>query len=86
MRGSNHIRTFMLLAALTALFVGVGYLIGGPTGMVIAFGIAVVGNFISYWNADKIVLSMYRAQEPASAPMRRMCARWRTTPACRSRA
>jgi heat shock protein HtpX len=61
MRGSNHIRTFMLLAALTALFVGVGYLIGGPTGMVIAFGIALVGNLISYWNADKIVLSMYRA-------------------------
>ena len=42
MRGSNHIRTFMLLAALTALFVGVGYLIGGPTGMLIAFGIAMV--------------------------------------------
>ncbi len=61
MRGSNHLRTFMLLAALTALFVGVGYLIGGPTGMVIAFAIALVGNLISYWNADKIVLSMYRA-------------------------
>jgi heat shock protein HtpX len=61
MRGSNHIRTFMLLAALTALFVGVGYLIGGVTGMAIAFVIALVGNLISYWNADKIVLSMYRA-------------------------
>jgi heat shock protein HtpX len=63
MRGSNHIRTFMLLAALTALFVGVGYLIGGATGMVIAFAIALVGNLISYWNADRIVLSMYRAQD-----------------------
>ncbi len=63
MRGSNHIRTFMLLAALTALFVGVGYLIGGVTGMAIAFGIALAGNLISYWNADKIVLSMYRAQD-----------------------
>ena len=59
----NHIKTFMLLAALTALFVGVGYLIGGPAGMAIAFAFALVGNLISYWNADKIVLSMYRAQE-----------------------
>jgi len=59
----NHIKTFMLLAAMTALFVGVGYLIGGPTGMAIALAFALVGNLISYWNADKIVLSMYRAQE-----------------------
>lgn len=59
----NHVKTFMLLAALTALFVGVGYLIGGPTGMAIALAIALVGNLISYWNADRIVLSMYRAQE-----------------------
>jgi heat shock protein HtpX len=59
----NHIRTFMLLAAMTALFVGVGYLIGGPTGMAIALAYALVGNLISYWNADKIVLSMYKAQE-----------------------
>jgi heat shock protein HtpX len=59
----NHVRTFMLLTALTALFVGVGYLIGGPAGMAIAFAIALAGNLISYWNADKIVLSMYRAQE-----------------------
>lgn len=59
----NHIKTFMLLAAMTALFVGVGYLIGGPAGMAIALAFALVGNLISYWNADKIVLSMYRAQE-----------------------
>jgi heat shock protein HtpX len=59
----NHVRTFMLLAAMTALFVGVGYLIGGPAGMAIALAVALVGNLISYWNADKIVLSMYRAQE-----------------------
>jgi heat shock protein HtpX len=59
----NHIKTFMLLAAMTALFVGVGYLIGGPMGMAIALAFALVGNLISYWNADKIVLSMYRAQE-----------------------
>ena len=43
----NHIKTFMLLAAMTALFVGVGYLIGGPTGMLIALDFAVVLNFVS---------------------------------------
>lgn len=59
----NHIRTFILIAALTALFMGVGYLIGGPTGMAIAFAFAAVGNLISYWNADKIVLGMYHAEE-----------------------
>jgi heat shock protein HtpX len=59
---NNHLRTFVLLAALTALFMGVGYLIGGPTGMVLAFVFAAGMNLVSYWNADKIVLSMYRAQ------------------------
>ncbi|MDB5424179.1 MAG: Zn-dependent protease with chaperone function [Phenylobacterium sp.] len=59
---NNHLRTFVLLAALTALFMGVGYLIGGPTGMALAFLFAAAMNLVSYWNADKIVLSMYRAQ------------------------
>ena len=58
----NHIRTFMLLAALTALFVGAGYAVGGPAGMAIAFVLAAGMNLIGYWNSDKIVLSMYRAQ------------------------
>jgi heat shock protein HtpX len=57
----NHLRTFMLLAALTALFVGAGYLIGGPSGMAIAFVLAAGMNLFSYWNSDKIVLRMYRA-------------------------
>ncbi|MBB34574.1 MAG: zinc metalloprotease HtpX [Hirschia sp.] len=61
--GSNHLRTFALIAAMTALFMGVGFLIGGQIGMIIALALAGVGNFISYWNADKIVLSMYRAKE-----------------------
>ncbi len=56
-------KTFMLLAALTALFMAVGYLVGGPLGMAIAFGIAVVMNAFSYWNADKIVLKMQGARE-----------------------
>ena len=59
----NHLKTFMLLAALTALFVGIGYLIGGATGMVIALVFAGAMNLVSYWNADKIVLRMYRAVE-----------------------
>ncbi|TAL34272.1 MAG: zinc metalloprotease HtpX [Phenylobacterium sp.] len=59
----NHLRTFTLLAAMTALFLGVGYLIGGATGMLIAFVLAAGMNMFSYWNADKIVLSMYRATE-----------------------
>ncbi|WP_292063934.1 zinc metalloprotease HtpX [Brevundimonas sp. UBA7664] len=58
----NHLKTFTLLAALTALFVGLGYLIGGPTGMLIALVLAGGMNLFSYWNADKIVLKMYRAQ------------------------
>ena len=61
--GSNHLRTFMLIAALTGLFVIVGYLLGGPVGMVIAFLFAAATNLFSYWNADKMVLSMYKAEE-----------------------
>ena len=59
----NHLRTFMLLAAMTALFVGAGYLIGGAGGMAIALLLAVAMNAVSYWNADKIVLRMYGATE-----------------------
>lgn len=59
----NHFRTFALLAGLTALFVGAGYMIGGPTGMLIAFVLAAGMNVFSYWNADKIVLRAYGAVE-----------------------
>ena len=58
----NHLKTFILLAAMTALFMGLGYLIGGATGMAIALLFAGGMNLFSYWNADKIVLKMYRAQ------------------------
>lgn len=60
---SNYFRTGLLLAAMTGLFLAVGYLIGGTSGMVIALGIAVATNFFAYWNADKLVLSMYGARE-----------------------
>jgi heat shock protein HtpX len=59
----NAIRTGMLLAVMTALFMGVGYLIGGPAGTVIAFVIAAGMNLFSYWNADRMVLSMHHAVE-----------------------
>ncbi len=59
---NNHLRTFVLLAALTALFVGAGYMIGGATGMLIALVFAGGMNLISYWNSDRIVLAMYRAE------------------------
>ena len=59
----NTLRTGILMAALTGLFVGVGFLIGGPTGMAIAFVVAVGMNALAYWNSDKAVLRMYGAQE-----------------------
>ena len=59
----NTFRTGLLLAAMTALFMGAGWLIGGQGGVVIAFVIAAAMNFFAYWNADKIVLSMYSAKE-----------------------
>jgi heat shock protein HtpX len=59
----NYFRTGLLLAALTGLFVAVGALIGGSSGMLIAFLIAVAMNFFAYWNADKMVLRMYGARE-----------------------
>ena len=72
------LKTFILLAMLTALFMGVGYLIGGTAGMAIAFVVAAGMNFFSWWNADKIVLRMQGAREvdPATAsPMLRTFAR-----------
>ena len=66
----NALRTTVLLAAMTALFMGVGYLIGGRTGMMLAFAVAVVTNFVSYWNSDKLVLRMQNAEpvDRRSAP------------------
>jgi len=59
----SYLRTAILLAGLTALFMGVGYLIGGPDGAIIAFFVAAAMNFFAYWNGDRIVLSMHGAQE-----------------------
>jgi heat shock protein HtpX len=59
----NILRTGMLLAALTAIFMGTGYLIGGANGALIAFLVAAGMNFLAYWNADRMVLAMHRARE-----------------------
>jgi heat shock protein HtpX len=59
----NYVRTAILLAGLTALFMGVGYLIGGQGGAMIALLIAAGMNLLAYWNADQLVLSMHGAHE-----------------------
>lgn len=59
----NLLRTGLLIAALTALFMAVGYWVAGPNGMIIALIIAAAMNLFTYWNADRIVLSLYDARE-----------------------
>ena len=59
----NYMRTAILLAGLTGLFMAVGYLIGGGSGALIALIIAAATNLFSYWNSDRLVLSMHGAQE-----------------------
>jgi len=59
----SYFRTAILLAALTALFMGIGFLIGGQSGMIIALLIAGSMNLFAYWNSDKMVLRMYGARE-----------------------
>jgi heat shock protein HtpX len=59
----NYLKTAILLAGLTALFMGVGYLIGGGTGAIIALIFAAATNLFAYWNSDRMVLSMYGAHE-----------------------
>jgi heat shock protein HtpX len=59
----NTFRTTILLAFLTGLFIAIGYLIGGESGMVIAFLFAAGTNLFAYWNSDKMVLRMYGAGE-----------------------
>jgi heat shock protein HtpX len=66
----NLMKTAILMAAITALFMAIGSLIGGQQGMMIALIVALGMNFFSYWFSDKLVLKMYNAQEvdETSAP------------------
>ena len=59
----NTLRTGLLMAGLTGLFVTVGFLVGGPGGMAFAFLFALGSNLLAYWKSDKIVLGMYGARE-----------------------
>jgi heat shock protein HtpX len=59
----NTIKVTMLMLVLMALFVAVGYVFGGQSGVVIAFVLAAIMNFIAYWFSDKMVLKMYHARE-----------------------
>ena len=59
----NLMKTAVLMAAITALFMLLGRMLGGQTGMMIALLVALGMNFFSYWFSDKIVLKMYKAQE-----------------------
>jgi heat shock protein HtpX len=67
----NMVKTTLFLALLTGLFIAVGGLLGGRSGMMMAFVFAVIMNFVSYWFSDKIVLKMYGAQPigEAEAPV-----------------
>src|SRR5436309_12851103 len=60
---SNVVKTALLLGVLSALLMWFGEMIGGAQGLAVGFLFAVATNFASYWFSDKIVLSMYRAQE-----------------------
>ena len=66
----NMVRTGLLLAALTGLFLAIGFVLGGRGGLMVAFLIALAMNFFAYWNSDKMVLRMHQARlvTRASAP------------------
>jgi heat shock protein HtpX len=85
----NLMKTAILMAAITALFMAIGSLMGGQTGMMLALAVAVAMNFFSYWFSDKMVLKMYNAQEVDATSRRSStawCRSWRSAPACRCRA
>ncbi|MBI2843772.1 MAG: zinc metalloprotease HtpX [Armatimonadetes bacterium] len=63
----NWMKTFLLMGALTALFMLIGNMFGGRSGMIFAFVLAAGMNFMSYWFSDKIVLTMYRAKPVSEA-------------------
>ena len=59
----SYLKTAILLASFTGLFMGVGYLIGGASGALIALVIAAATDLFAFWNSDRMVLSMYGAHE-----------------------
>ncbi len=63
----NMTKTALLMAGMTALFLAIGYAIGGSGGMVMAFLFAAGTNIFAYWNSDKMVLRMHGAREVTAA-------------------
>ena len=61
----NQAKTVLLLAALAALFLGLGWLFGGMTGLIVAFAFSLVMNVGSYWFSDRLALTMAGAHEVA---------------------
>ena len=70
----NFARTAILLAGLTGLFLAVGYLLGGPAGMGIALVVALGMNAFAWWNSDRMLLSMYGAEEVDERRAPELCA------------
>lgn len=60
---TSYLKTGLLLSALTALLVTIGYLVGGSNGLILMFGFSLVINFVSYFFSDKIALAVSRAQQ-----------------------
>ncbi len=60
---TNGFKTFILLAGLTALLLLIGQVLGGRSGLYLAFFMALIMNFVGYWFSDKIALAMSRAKE-----------------------
>jgi heat shock protein HtpX len=79
----GYLRTTVLLAAMTALFMAVGALLGGRSGMMVALAVACATNLFAWWGSDRMVLRMHNAQRigPQDAP-----ALWRMTQAMAARA
>ena len=71
---TSQLKTLMLMAALSAVLIFMGGALGGQQGILFALVFALIMNVGSYWYSDKIVLSMYRAQElaPEDAPVEKM--------------
>ena len=74
---AGYTRTAILMAVMTALFMGVGYLLAGPTGVVLALAVAAGMNLFTWWNSDRMVLRMHGArlaEGPGSEGLRAMVA------------
>lgn len=74
----NTTKTFLLLAGMTAIFLSVGYMLGGTTGVAVAFVAAAALNAFSYWNSDRMVLRAYRAVEVDGSHPEPLVARYAT--------